>query len=305
MQPDFNRLRVFYFVYQNKSVAGAARDLHVTQSAVSQHLHKLEKEIHFKLFTRLPKRLLPTPAAEKLFGILQPFIDNLTSGLREIDQARRHPSGLLRIGAPAQFGENTLPGIIAGFQRRCPDVRFQLELGHPTLLLPMVRDGTIDVAFADIFADDRYATEAMSLFAIQHVVDEALVLVGSAAYCAENRLDRPTAGNLAKQRYIAYREHAPAIRSWFKHHFNTSAMPLSIVLTVESVRAVVQAVRQGMGLGIIPSHVITEELASGELMQVRTAKKALINRIALVQLQDKVPAAAEKEFVAYFKNHWR
>jgi DNA-binding transcriptional LysR family regulator len=305
MYPDFNRLRVFYFVYQNSSVAGAAKALHVTQSAVSQHLQKLEAEIHTKLFTRLPKRLVPTPAAEKLFGILQPFVDNLTTGLREINDARRHPSGVLRIGAPAEFGENTLPGIIAGFQRRFPKVRFQLELGHPTLLLPMVREGAIDFAFADIFADDRYASNQMAPFAIQHVVEESLVLVASGRYCAENRLERPSLGRLKNQRYIAYRDNAPAIRSWFKHHFKKSALPLSVVLTVESVRAVVQAARQGMGLGIVPSHVIKEELDSGELVQILTGRKELINRIALVQLQDKVPAAAEKEFVAFFIQHWR
>ncbi len=45
MTPDFNRLKVFFHIHRNRSVAAAARELHVTQSAVSQHLRKLETEI--------------------------------------------------------------------------------------------------------------------------------------------------------------------------------------------------------------------------------------------------------------------
>ena len=305
MLPDFNRLRVFYYVFLNQSVAGAARALHVTQSAVSQHLHNLEEEIHIKLFTRLPKQLVPTPAGEKLFTILQPFVDQLQSGLREINDARRHPSGVLRIGAPVEFGENTLPGIIAEFQRRYPQVRFELELGHPTLLLPLVRKGVLDFAFADIFAEDHTLAKDISHFSIEHVVEESLVLVCSPNYGTKNWQARCTLSKLQDQSYIAYRDNAPAIRSWFKHHFNRPPIRLNVVLTVESVRAVVQAVRQGMGLGIVPSHVIREELDGGELVRIQTGKKELINRIALVQLQDKVPAAAEKEFVRHFKRNWQ
>lgn len=304
MLPDFNRLRVFYFVFLNKSVAAAARSLHVTPSAVSQHLRKLEDELKIKLFTRLPKHLVPTPAGAKLFAILQPFVDHLESGLREIHDARRHPSGILRIGAPVEFGENTLPRIMAAFQRDYPQVRFHLELGHPAVLLPMVREGSIDLAFADIFVEDRYFSKELSLFSIEPVVEEALVLVCAAAYDAAKWTDRPSLNRLKNERYISYRSNAPAIRSWFKHHYKKAAIRLHVVLTVESVRGVVQAVKQNMGLGIVPAHVVQEELQSGELVKFRTGKKDLINRISLVQLQAKVPGAAEKKFVQFFKDSW-
>jgi hypothetical protein len=59
-------------VFSEKSVVGAAKALHVSQSAVSQTLQKLESEIKCPLFTRLHKRLVPTAAGERLFAIVQP-----------------------------------------------------------------------------------------------------------------------------------------------------------------------------------------------------------------------------------------
>jgi len=84
MQPDFNRLRVFYFIYRQKSVAGAAKRLHVTQSAVSQHLQKLERELKVQLFIRLHKRLVPTAAADQLYRTLQPFVDDLDDVVHDL-----------------------------------------------------------------------------------------------------------------------------------------------------------------------------------------------------------------------------
>ena len=73
-------------------------------------------------------------------------------------------------------------------------------------------------------------------------------------------------------------------------------------MTVESVRGVIAGVKQDMGLGIVPSHLIDKEIVNDELRQIKTRKKPLINRISLVQLQDKIPGITEKTFVKYFKS---
>ncbi|MBU8911935.1 MAG: LysR family transcriptional regulator, partial [Desulfobacterales bacterium] len=51
MLPDFNRLKVFYYIFAQKSVVSAARELNITASAVSQTLNKLESELNVLLFT--------------------------------------------------------------------------------------------------------------------------------------------------------------------------------------------------------------------------------------------------------------
>lgn len=55
MLPDFNRLRVFYYIYKTGSSTSAGKELHLTQSGVSQHLKKLEQELDYELFTRVNK----------------------------------------------------------------------------------------------------------------------------------------------------------------------------------------------------------------------------------------------------------
>ena len=151
MLPDFNRLKLFYHVYACKSVAGAAKALHVTQSAVSQGLAKLEGELETPLFTRVHKGLVPTPAAETLFGMVQPFVTELENGLQDFARAKTQPWGVLRIGSPRMFGKIYFPRIFASFRKKFPEVSFVLELGGQEKLLDMVREGALDFTFSDIF----------------------------------------------------------------------------------------------------------------------------------------------------------
>ena len=104
MLPDFNRLHIFYRVFRASSIARASRELFVTQSAVSQSLKKLEQELGINLFHRLPKKLVPTPAAQRLFHSVNSFFSTLDGDLKSIFSLETTPRGLLRIGAPPVFG---------------------------------------------------------------------------------------------------------------------------------------------------------------------------------------------------------
>lgn len=302
MLPDFNRLKVFYHVFTHTSVAGAARELHVTQSAVSQHLQKLESELDTALFTRLHKQLVPTAAGERLYGIVKPFVAELETGLRHLEQARDKPYGLLRLGAPREFGKEYLPGIFASFRRACPDVTFYLKLENPVILLSMMAEGKLDFAITDTFSIKGQFYGDLSNYAIEPMVEEEVILACSRRYYDQEIRGDHTFGNLIRREFISYYEGTPVIRSWFKHHYNRSLPSLTIVLQVENVHAVSSGILHHMGLGIIPSHLFREEIQSGAIQVITTDTPPLINRISLVQLQDKIPTPAEKAFQKHFRN---
>ncbi len=301
MLPDFNRLKVFYWIYSKKGVAAAARELNVTQSAVSQHLMKLETEMKTQLFTRLHKKLVPTYAGKRLFQIMEPFVSDLERGIGEITKARKGPFGLLRIGAPVEFGNRYLTGVFASFRNTYPDVGFHLKLGHPTLLFPLLTEGELDFTFADIFNKKGEFTRENAIYSIEPVINEELTLVCSDTYYQKHINKNHTYENLIKNDFLSYQQHAPAIKSWFKHHFNKSSSQLKVILTVESVQGIIAGLKNHMGLGIIPSHLVREEIDRGEIIHITTSKKEIMSRISIVQLQDKVPNLTEKTFLNHFK----
>src|SRR5688572_23483887 len=101
---DLNRLRVFLAVHRAGSVLGAARALSVTPSAVSQSIKRLEDELGVCLFQRISNRLEATDEADVLAGVVGSFEQVLAATTDTLRSRRHEPQGVLRIGAPFDFG---------------------------------------------------------------------------------------------------------------------------------------------------------------------------------------------------------
>ena len=299
MRPDFNRLRLFFHVHRARSVSGAAAELHVTQSAVSQSLAKLEDELGAQLFVRRHRALAPTAAGDALFALVAPFVASLQAGIADLQRARHELAGTLRLGAPAEFGAHRLPALLASFTRAHPGARFVLQLGHPSVLVPLLEEGRLDLAFADVFEARRPAATRLAGLDVVDVMDEALVLVGTARRERELLDGSRAFARLARAPFVDYHPGAPAVRGWFRHHFGRTPPQLDVVLAAESVQAVLGAVEHGMGLGLVPAHTVERALAAGRLVAITTRRRTLSNRISLLRVLDRTPSRLEKTFAAF------
>ena len=299
MLENFDRLKVFYHVHTLGSIVGAANVLHVSQSAVSQTILKLEKEINTPLFTRLHKQLIPTTSGTQLYNIVLPFMESLEGYLEDIKTARDHPAGELRIGAPPEFGKAYLPAIVAQFREKYPDVTFTLEFGPPERLLPMLKKNQVDFALVDMFLTRSRQQGDLDLYHFNPVVEEEVILACSRKYHKQHIQDDHSFATLARQNFISYRKDLQTIKQWFKHHFSKPNLQVRDVLTVDNHEAVISAIANDVGLGVIVSHLIKDKLRNGAVIHIHTSKPELMNSISLACLQDKVPTLTERVFERY------
>ncbi len=298
MLPDFNRLKVFYYVFTGKSVISAAQMLNVTQSAVSQHLKKLEDELKIQLFIRLHKKLVPTYEGERLYEILKPFMGELENGLRSIKETRVKPSGMLRIGAPAEFGKIQLPEIFASFRQKYPDVTFSLTLGNPEYLVNMLNEGKVEFALIDTFLTQQ---DFSGIYSIEPVIDEEIVLISSSKYYEEVLGGDTSFENIVDKEYITFHAKGMILKNWYRYHFGKSISNFNIVLNVDSALGLVSGVKSHMGMGVMASHLVHDDIQKGDIAAIGTDKKNILNRISLIQFQDKIPSLTEKTFQSHFK----
>jgi DNA-binding transcriptional LysR family regulator len=302
MKPDFNRLHIFYQVFRLGSVAKAALELCITQSAVSQNLHKLEQELNISLFHRLPKKLVPTSAGQQLYQVTMPFFSTLDSHLKSINDAETIPQGLVRIGAPPVFGAEFLPGILSEFRASYPDVTFELMLGDQSTIVAACRNSELDIALVDIFGNKE--EESWNLLQIP-LIDEPLVLAGSTRYIREHLGGEFSAEKIQKCQFVAYKSHAPELVDWFLHHFACNVRKLDIVLTVESVHAVINAVHHDMGLGIVPQYMVQSAIEKRELELVRGRTDEIRSRISFVRTPGRKMGIAERLIIDLLKRKFK
>ncbi|GHF56417.1 LysR family transcriptional regulator [Kitasatospora xanthocidica] len=141
-------LRVFAAVCRAGSLSAVARDLHCTQSAVSQHVKRLERELGLSLIERHPRGVVPTVAGRLLQAAVATGLGGIDHALHRIAELARGEGGSVRITTGATSVRHFMSEAVVAFRRRFPQVslEFQTEVSSRSCLESLTA-GRADLAW--------------------------------------------------------------------------------------------------------------------------------------------------------------
>ncbi len=145
---DF-RIQTFLAVCRTMNFTEAAKQLHITQPAVSQHIHALEKTYGTELFQYHGKKMELTESGRLLLqaaNAMNHDIRHLQEQIRQIAACRT-----LHFGATLTIGEYIMPEALTRLIRREPDIRLRMLIGNTEELLKLMNNGEIDFAVIEGF----------------------------------------------------------------------------------------------------------------------------------------------------------
>ncbi|MDB4988641.1 MAG: LysR family transcriptional regulator, partial [Myxococcaceae bacterium] len=147
MRYTLRQIEVFLAVARNDSVSQAAKELGMSQSAVSEALSELEHQFSIKLFERLGKRL----RLSELGRALRASADALLAQAQELESqlATNHSIGTLRIGATLSIGDYLIPPLMARFMREQPDARATLHVANTREIARKVLNFELDIGIVE------------------------------------------------------------------------------------------------------------------------------------------------------------
>ncbi|WP_028271794.1 LysR family transcriptional regulator [Arthrobacter sp. UNC362MFTsu5.1] len=147
-EPTIRQLQYFLAVLDHGSVTAAAKESHVSQSALSMALSQLEAAFAEPLFTRSKaQKVVPTPAALRLAPHARSVIETIEQAHAAVSEEKYVLRGLLRVGCLTTLSPNLMPALAQAFADRYPGIALRIFEGGAVELQDMVRRGQLDVAF--------------------------------------------------------------------------------------------------------------------------------------------------------------
>ena len=128
------------------SFTKAAKELHLTQSAVSHAMKALEEDVGCRLLDRVGKKVLLTQAGEQFFQRVDKIFGEMILARAELDQLGEWGRGRLRVGASAAACQYILPSVLREFKKEFPKCRLSIEPGDTKEIVESLRANAIDVA---------------------------------------------------------------------------------------------------------------------------------------------------------------
>ncbi len=255
---DF-RLQVFKKVAEKLSFTKAAKELYITQPAVSKHIEALERKLNIQLFLRKGNRISLTEAGNILLKYVYK-IEKLYNQLDfELSSTKHNYQGKLRIGTSSTITQYVLPELMANFKASFKDMDISVMNGNTLQIEIALNNNKIDLGIIE-------GQSKNSDFHYQKFLDDEIVLV------AANNHPITKAGEISlsdlQTQPIILREEGSGTLEVISHHLKTRNMNFSnfiVEMQFGSTEGIKNYILHSKRLAFLSIQSITNELKRNEL----------------------------------------
>lgn len=279
-------LRIFTEVFRTQSVTTAARNLHLTQPAVTRAVQEMERHYGVLLFERIRRRLSPTAAARRLFPqanhILEAF-DRMEEELRDQDG-----QGLVRVGATVTLGGALLPGLVQRFRQQNPGVEVRVTVANGDAIAASLEENRLDLALLEGRVGDR---------------DLHCEPIGCDRLCLVLPLSHPLAekAEVTVQELAALpllvREPGSTARALLEETLLAHGFALAPVWQSTDTEALLQGVIHGLGAAVLPEQTAAAGVRQGLVCTRPVAGVSFERRRVLAWHRDKYLTGSMQRFI--------
>ena len=285
---DSRQLRAFSILARTGSFTETAKQLHLSQSAISHAMKALEQEVGCRLLDRLGKTVALTQAGEQLLGHAQKILAEMESARSELGRLGKWGSSRLRIGASTTACQHVLPGVLREFKESFPDCAISIEPGDTPEMIDALREHRIDLA-VNLEPRREDWLEFRPLF-----TDELQFIVSPLhAWAREGRVPREDIG---RQNYILYGKTSYTFRM-IEEYFRQDEIVLHSLLDLGNMEAIKELVKLGLGVSILAPWTARKELSERSLVALPMGRRKLRRRWGVLHWRGRRLSLAEETFV--------
>lgn len=277
-------MMVFVRLFETRSFSATARGLGMTQPTVSKRLQALEAGLGTRLIERNTRGIRPTDAGSVYYERCKRWLAEMQDVEEQLVAARRVSRGRLRISVPVSLGQIQLARIALRFQRQHPGL--QLDLALSDRLVDLVKEG-IDVAIrvGRVGATDVVARELASYEPILVATPEYLERRGAPQNLAELRAQRIL--------YYGVRDESVFLGDESYKVRRDSDLVVGDPLSLR------EAIREGLGIGMLSPWLVQEDLERSRLVRVLPAARGETFPVHAVYLPSKNLPARIRAFITH------
>lgn len=290
---DTRRLVVFRAVAEQRSFTQAALILHLSQSAVSQHVAALEAELGGKLLERARRRVNLTPEGAVLLPHVAVILERIAEAERAVAAVRGVVAGDLRVAASRTVGAYVLPGPLAELGRRYPELNLAIEIENTEQVVYSLLGGTADIGYVEGTVEHPGITR-------RELFEDELVVVAAAGHRFADRQEVELE-ELAVEPIVT-REPGSGTRQVAEACLGSVGLAfdtLRVAAELTDIEAIKRAVEAGMGVAILSRLTIAKELALGTLVARTVVDVPIRRRILVISAAATTVLPAAEELTAW------
>lgn len=287
---NWSLLHTFLVIVQEGSLSRAAIQLHLTQSAVSQSLKKLEDQVGYKLLERSRQNFLLTPQGKSFFQAAHTIYGEIANLESQLPTQNKMVSGSIKLLVVSRIQSKQYDEFLTNFRQHYPQVDFHIEVLKSAEIL-------------------RHLSQKMPVLGLglcrtepEKIHKEILIKQRYGLYCGKNHplfnQENISMEQLRTQSFVSFQSDqlgdALSPLTVFRDNYGFSGQ---IVATTNSLDEVVRLLRVGFGIGCLPEHIANSSYLKNTLRKLPPEEGVADIPIYLMWHKERILSLAERYFI--------
>jgi DNA-binding transcriptional LysR family regulator len=292
---DLWQLHIFCRVVECKSFSKAAEAVHLSQPTVSSHIKDLEEHFKCLLIDRLSREAAPTAAGRLLYEYARKMLALRSETEAALAQHQGKMQGPLIVGGSTIPGGYLLPRVIGKFKLRYPEIRPALIIADTQRIVAGVLEGSIEVGVVGAQSREKNILQ-------ERLIEDQLRLIVPARH-PWSASPKVVLDQLLKEPFIV-RERGSGTLASIQESLRRRGLDieeLNIVAEMGSTEAVRQGIRDGIGVSILSTLALAEDLESGALKALSIDGLVLTRSLYITRHRQRSLSPLLAAFVAFLK----
>lgn len=287
MKLTLRQMEIFLNVVASGHLTNVAKEMKLSQSAISMSIKELETILGKPVFDRINKKLVLNEVGRAFYKEIDPIYKKLSDIEYEFKNSEN--KGIIRVGASTTIVDYLMPTIICSYMSSYPDVKITLKEGNTKEITQMIQEGAIDVGFVEglVFEPDVIKEKIG--------VDELWVVSASPKFNKGCYIDE-----LAKEKWIL-REEGSGTREVFLNYIKDKVDKLNIFLELGHTESIKSILVNRECLTCISKISVENEIKEGKFYHVDVKNFDCKRDFLMIYHKDKYHSTLFEKFVYFSK----
>ena len=287
MKLTLRQMQIFLNVVASGHLTNVAKDMNLSQSAISMSIKELENILGRPVFDRINKKLVLNEVGRAFYKEIDPLYKKLSDIEYEFKNSEN--KGMIRVGASTTIVDYLMPSIICSYMSSYPDVKITLKEGNTKEITEMIQEGSIDVGFVEGFVSGS------DIIKEKIGIDELVVVTADKNLCKSCYIDE-----LAEKRWVL-REKGSGTREVFLEYIKEKVGDLNIFFELGHTESIKSILMNRECLTCISKISVESEIEEGKLHQVDVKNFDCKRDFLMIYHKDKYHSTLFEKFLFFSK----
>ncbi len=291
MDQNLSLYHIFNCVAETGNISHAARQLFISQPAVSKAITNLEENLETILFQRSSRGVRLTEEGTLLYSYTKNAFDTLKQGEDQIRRLHELGIGHLRIGASATLCKYLLLPFLNGFVKEYPHIKIAIESQSSAQTLKLLENNTLDIGLV-------VKPEAIGGFHFHSLCETEDIFVATKAYLDNLKL-REHSQDIFSSANIMLLDTKNVSRKYIERYFMDHGIEPKQILEVSSMELLIEFAKTGLGVACVIKEFVATELKEGSLVQIPLQYPVNKREVGFCYLKNAFLSDSMKKFISF------